>query len=86
MCESNIHLRSPESDVSFIEMVSCSFVFARCDCVIRHRKLEGMTERFELFVNRREVCNSYTELNDPIVQRERFAEQANVRNEFKNAF
>lgn len=35
-----------------------------------------MTERFELFVNCQEVCNAYTELNDPITQRERFAEQA----------
>ena len=40
--------------------------------------MPGMTERFELFVNRREVCNAYTELNDPLVQRERFAEQAKV--------
>lgn len=41
-----------------------------------HRNLPHMTERFELFVNKRELCNAYTELNDSIVQRERFAEQA----------
>mmetsp|Transcript_5772 Transcript_5772/g.17215 ORF Transcript_5772/g.17215 Transcript_5772/m.17215 type:complete len:603 (-) Transcript_5772:1451-3259(-) len=37
-----------------------------------HRDLPGMTERFELFINKKEVCNAYTELNDPIVQRDRF--------------
>nr|XP_039249882.1 lysine--tRNA ligase-like [Styela clava] len=41
-----------------------------------HRSVPGLTERFELFVNKKEICNSYTELNDPIVQRERFAQQA----------
>lgn len=41
-----------------------------------HRSKPGLTERFELFVMRREVCNAYTELNSPMVQRERFAEQA----------
>ena len=41
-----------------------------------HRTRPGLTERFELFVCKREVCNAYTELNMPLVQRERFAEQA----------
>jgi len=41
-----------------------------------HRSQPGLTERFELFVNTKEVCNAYTELNNPHVQRDRFAQQA----------
>lgn len=41
-----------------------------------HRSIPGLTERFELFVMKKEVCNAYTELNDPAVQRERFEQQA----------
>lgn len=41
-----------------------------------HRTRHALTERFELFVCKREVCNAYTELNNPMVQRERFLEQA----------
>jgi lysyl-tRNA synthetase class 2 len=41
-----------------------------------HRDQPGLTERFELFVATKEVCNAYTELNDPAVQRERFEQQA----------
>ncbi|KAM5553805.1 lysine--tRNA ligase, cytoplasmic [Rosa sericea] len=40
-----------------------------------HRSKPGLTERFELFINKHEVCNAYTELNDPVVQRQRFAGQ-----------
>ncbi|KHN03344.1 Lysine--tRNA ligase [Glycine soja] len=44
-----------------------------------HRSKPGLTERFELFVNKRELCHAYTELNDPVVQRQRFAEQLKDR-------
>lgn len=47
-----------------------------------HRSEPGLTERFELFVMKKEVCNSYTELNDPFIQRERFEQQAQVSNLF----
>eukprot|EP01059_Diplonema_ambulator_P014717 TRINITY_DN2567_c0_g3_i1.p1 TRINITY_DN2567_c0_g3~~TRINITY_DN2567_c0_g3_i1.p1 ORF type:complete len:595 (+),score=310.79 TRINITY_DN2567_c0_g3_i1:46-1830(+) len=40
-----------------------------------HRDNENLTERFELFVMRKEVCNAYTELNSPMTQRERFEGQ-----------
>ncbi|MBU3677017.1 MAG: lysine--tRNA ligase, partial [Chitinophagaceae bacterium] len=44
----------------------------------KHRSEPGLVERFELIVNGKEIANAYTELNDPIDQRERFEEQVKL--------
>lgn len=47
----------------------------------KHRDLPGLCERFEVFVATKEICNAYTELNDPFDQRARFEEQARQKDQ-----
>ena len=45
----------------------------------KHRDKQGLVERFELMINGKEIANAYSELNDPIDQRERFEDQSKLR-------
>lgn len=44
----------------------------------KHRSKAGLVERFELIINGKEIANAYSELNDPLEQKERFEEQARL--------
>jgi len=45
----------------------------------KHRSVEGLVERFEGMVNGQEICNAFSELNDPLDQRARFEDQVRLK-------
>ncbi|KAF9132076.1 lysyl-tRNA synthetase [Linnemannia schmuckeri] len=63
-----------------VECVSPTFIMGHPQMMSplakSHRSVPGLCERFECFVATKEICNAYTELNDPFDQRERFEQQA----------
>lgn len=81
MSKSHISLRSSPIDESSSEKVnlpiSCWFISILI-LFFSHRSHPGLSERFELFICYKETCNAYTELNDPLMQREIFQSQAKV--------
>lgn len=76
----HVHLRATHEHAYYMMCMPCGVSIA---VERRHRSLPGLTERFELFINQREVCNAYTELNDPVRQRELFQDQASAKDEVR---
>lgn len=88
--EKNVECANPRTTGRLIDKLVGEFLESQCDSptfIIDtpqimsplakwHRTEAGLTERFELFANRHEVINAYTELNDPKVQMEAFQGQA----------
>lgn len=88
--EKNVDCSAPRSTARLIDKLVGEYLESQCisPCFIIdhpklmsplakwHRSEEGLTERFELFANKHEVINAYTELNDPKVQLECFTSQA----------
>jgi lysyl-tRNA synthetase, class II len=96
LCEEhNIEVPSPRTVSRLLDKLCGRFIEPKClnptfvvdhpqvmsPLAKYHRTVSGLSERFELFVHYHEICNAYTELNDPVAQKELFQVQAKFRNE-----
>ncbi len=94
LCEQhNVHCPDPKTTSRLLDKLCGDFVEGKCvspTFIIEHPQIMSplakyhrskpfLTERFELFVNCKEVCNSFTEMNDPIKQRKLFEDQAKAK-------
>jgi len=87
--ENNVECGSPRTTMRLLDKLCGDFIEVKCvnpTFIMNHpqimsplskwhRSVPGLSERFELFVCCKEICNAYTELNDPAVQREMFLNQ-----------
>ncbi|KAG9201473.1 lysyl-tRNA synthetase [Epicoccum nigrum] len=94
ICEKlNVQCSEPKTNARLIDKLVGEFIEEKCinptfivghpevmsPLAKYHRDIPGLCERFEAFVCKKEICNAYTELNDPFDQRLRFEEQANQK-------
>lgn len=91
--ENNLDVPIPSTTAKLLDKLASEYVETQCinptfitnhpqvmsPLAKYHRSLKGLTERFELFVNTKELVNAYTELNDPIVQRKLFLDQMEAK-------
>ncbi|KAF9100936.1 lysyl-tRNA synthetase [Mortierella sp. AM989] len=72
----NVECGAPRTSARLLDKLVGDFIEMMSPLAKSHRTVPGLCERFECFVATKEICNAYTELNDPFDQRERFEQQA----------
>ncbi len=91
----NVDCSEPRTSSRLIDKMTGEFIETQCinpsfivghpqvmsPLAKRHRDIPGLCERFEVFVATKEICNAYTELNDPWVQRANFEEQSRQKDQ-----